>query len=199
MKNYVYFIKNEKNGLIKIGQSKHPRKRVRQVARDVDGDLRILATIEDHTPLELELHQKFHDCREHGEWFRPEPELLAYIVANKGRPDLDGPLQRIIKASRHQRTLLVRSWDETVYNSEDRMWSIIGWLFAFIIFGGAGVAALAFATSNIYRFALTLQFSRLAAGLTLLVLGISLACSMPLALWATLTHYEDESDANALH
>jgi len=77
--NYVYFIRGE-DGLIKIGQSQSPTGR----AKELDGY--ILATIP-ASLLERKLHHRFRHLREHGEWFRADPELMAFI-AKQGRPDL---------------------------------------------------------------------------------------------------------------
>lgn len=87
-KLYVYFIRDEETGLIKIGQSKQPKTRQISLQRQVKGKLNILCTIEDDLPLELRLHQRFASLRRRGEWFEANPELMSYIEEHAGRPDL---------------------------------------------------------------------------------------------------------------
>lgn len=70
----VYFIKN--GGLIKIGTSVSLEERVRHMALNKAA---ILATEPGGRDREQELHRRFARYRDHGEWFRPGRELLAYI------------------------------------------------------------------------------------------------------------------------
>lgn len=80
----VYFIQAESGGLIKIGIAQSFAHRLKGIQAMCPIPLRILATISLRNGLaarlrELELHRRFGHLREHGEWFRPEHELLAYI------------------------------------------------------------------------------------------------------------------------
>lgn len=67
----VYFA--SKNGLIKIGCSAHPAKRVANLGAE------LIAVQPGDFETERTLHRVFADDREHGEWFRPSTFLLAYI------------------------------------------------------------------------------------------------------------------------
>jgi len=58
--NFVYFMKDPHTGLIKIGQSKNPEKRMKSIRTNHPG-VTILATMEDHS-LERELHDRFSHC-----------------------------------------------------------------------------------------------------------------------------------------
>jgi len=84
--NFVYFMKDPHTGLIKIGQSKNPEKRMKSIRTNHPG-VTILATMEDHS-LERELHDRFSHCRREGEWFEPSHALMLYIKGHSGRPDL---------------------------------------------------------------------------------------------------------------
>jgi hypothetical protein len=67
----VYFA--ERDGLIKIGVSIHPRSRVAGQAAA------LLATLPGDARTETALHLAFADLRVEGEWFRPGPALLRLI------------------------------------------------------------------------------------------------------------------------
>lgn len=88
-RNYVYFIRDDNSGLVKIGRSYNPEKRRKQLQSELHGhDLVILGTMECPAYVEAELHYKFKDYRENGEWFRPEFQLMEYISLHAERPDI---------------------------------------------------------------------------------------------------------------
>lgn len=77
---YVYFIQAEANGFIKIGWTdKHPSYRFRELQTAAPCTLVPLGAIRGHRRLEWDLHNRFGHIRSHGEWFRPETDLLAFI------------------------------------------------------------------------------------------------------------------------
>jgi hypothetical protein len=69
---WVYFIR--KGDLIKIGWTSHRQRRFRELQPD-----HVLATTPGTVYDERRCHAAFAHLREHGEWFRPEPDLLAFI------------------------------------------------------------------------------------------------------------------------
>ncbi len=77
---HVYFIKSKTTNNIKIGVSKNPNERKKQI-KQIKGDtLEILKIIASGGyALESKLHRKFSKYRVNGEWFRPSKELLSYI------------------------------------------------------------------------------------------------------------------------
>lgn len=75
--SFVYFIRREK--LIKIGYSIDPVRR----AGDLGGV--VLATIPGERQVERSMHLMFAHLRDHGEWFRPGDDLLAYINVLRAR------------------------------------------------------------------------------------------------------------------
>lgn len=77
--SYVYFIREGRRGLIKIGYSKRVHARVRGLSAQSGRAMRLLAAMPGGKPEEQELHRRFADARVLGEWFRPHPELLAEI------------------------------------------------------------------------------------------------------------------------
>lgn len=75
----VYFARESSVGAIKIGKSKHARKRVSELNFGALYGVTLLATIEGGCCVESALHTFFQRFRIRGEWFHPVPELLAYI------------------------------------------------------------------------------------------------------------------------
>lgn len=73
----VYYLRR-RDGSIKIGTTRRPHERYREVARD-QGPVRVLATHVGDVDAEHRMHARFADHRLDGEWFAPHPELLAWI------------------------------------------------------------------------------------------------------------------------
>jgi hypothetical protein len=77
----VYFIQPVGGGLIKIGVAGWPKLRLAAIQHMSPVPLRLLGEIPGVGQAEeTRLHARFADIREHGEWFRPAAELLAYIA-----------------------------------------------------------------------------------------------------------------------
>lgn len=68
---FVYLIQNEKNHLIKIGVSKNPYRRMKQLQTGNDSILRLVGIIkvEDAFRVESILHTRYANSRVSGEWF----------------------------------------------------------------------------------------------------------------------------------
>jgi hypothetical protein len=80
----IYFMQGGKRGLIKIGFTAGPvsaRRRSLQCASPVR--LNVLLTLPGDEPEEKALHARFAHLRRHGEWFRPGPDLLAFVAERK--------------------------------------------------------------------------------------------------------------------
>lgn len=76
---YVYFIQSQGTGLIKIGFSRQPLKRL-AVLRTAHGcDVKLLACVDGSMSKERKLHADFAHLRENGEWFRPDKALMGAI------------------------------------------------------------------------------------------------------------------------
>jgi len=78
MDGLVYFI--DDGFFIKIGFSKDPEDRMIKLQTASPFKLRLLHSIVANRRLEREFHQKFRHLKSHGEWFRGESELRAYIA-----------------------------------------------------------------------------------------------------------------------
>lgn len=76
----LYFVKDA-SGPIKIGRGKDPSKRVSLFQTGNPNDLKLIAAVEGVGYLEPFWHVCFSGFNVRGEWFRPEPALLAAIDA----------------------------------------------------------------------------------------------------------------------
>lgn len=77
----TYFIYSSSTGLIKIGKSSSPERRLKHLTTGAGVDLELLCVI--NKDIESELHQKFEASRIYGEWFSDHDGLIAkYISEN---------------------------------------------------------------------------------------------------------------------
>ena len=77
-RGYIYFIQAD-NGLIKIGFSGDPKRRLKGLKTMCPIGLELLAVFEGSTGEEEKLHERFKKHRVHGEWFKPRKIILKYI------------------------------------------------------------------------------------------------------------------------
>jgi hypothetical protein len=80
---FIYLIRCTATGLLKIGLSRNPPGRLRQLRCSSSGSLELVAILEATVMADLEsdLHSRFADLRHHGEWFRPSPQILAAFAS----------------------------------------------------------------------------------------------------------------------
>lgn len=78
----VYFIEGIESGLIKIGITYSPLRRLQQLQTGATEPLRLLGVVRYDPPEELErdLHDRFDYLRVMGEWFKPATSLLRCIA-----------------------------------------------------------------------------------------------------------------------
>jgi hypothetical protein len=77
--SFVYFLQRIPDGPIKIGWTDDPGRRVAELQTGSAEELMLRALIPGGRAEETQLHEKFASARMLGEWFRPVPELLAFI------------------------------------------------------------------------------------------------------------------------
>ena len=82
--HYIYVISNAELGLYKIGYSKEPGQRLKQIRQDSAFDLKFVMVWECGSEIAARAFEDlFHDryayCRSHGEWFKLEPEDLRIM------------------------------------------------------------------------------------------------------------------------
>jgi len=83
---YVYFVSDGTN--IKIGRAVNVLNRLRAMQSGSAEPLTILATLLTADSIESELHRRFKAAHVKGEWYRPVPELLAFIERVKAGADV---------------------------------------------------------------------------------------------------------------
>lgn len=77
---FVYAIRAE-NGLIKIGVSIQPERRIMALRSSSPTPLELLGYIPGSFGIENMLHKLLSDSSSHGEWFYPTPEVLEAVDA----------------------------------------------------------------------------------------------------------------------
>lgn len=83
----TYFFKNPVTGLIKIGKSVDIKTRKQAVQCGSGVELDVLLVIDGDS--ERELHKKFAEYREHGEWFNDTDGKIAAYIANHKSSDTE--------------------------------------------------------------------------------------------------------------
>ena len=70
-KDHLYIIQTDKTGAIKIGRSKNPSRRIKQLQTGSPYKLKLLLILENQGNLEKELHKKLKPFKQSckGEWF----------------------------------------------------------------------------------------------------------------------------------
>lgn len=92
---YVYYIRVA--DFIKIGISRRWKRRINNISTASPFEVQVLLVEIESPALEKRLHRKFKHLRHRGEWFRAEPNLLAYI-ANKVANHHDVSLSVVMEA-----------------------------------------------------------------------------------------------------
>lgn len=84
---HVYFIQAEcREKVVKIGWTKNSvRDRLSHLRVGSPVPLKGIGVIPGTLGLEYEIQVRFHEACSHGEWYKPVPELLAYIRENAQR------------------------------------------------------------------------------------------------------------------
>lgn len=75
----VYYIHAPEVGLVKIGYAAAVQKRLRALRSTSPARLVLIAVEDGGIPQEIHRHRQFNHLREHGEWFRIEPDLIDHI------------------------------------------------------------------------------------------------------------------------
>lgn len=81
---HVYFIQCQTTGLVKIGRSQDPIKRLRNLSTSSPTPLKMISYGKALPNHERELHDQFAEHRSHGEWFHPAIELVEFAEAYTG-------------------------------------------------------------------------------------------------------------------
>ena len=71
-KDYLYFIQSDVTGMIKVGRSKDPVKRLKQLQTGNPNKLKLIASFENSGWKEKIIHERLEKWSEQGEWFNCE-------------------------------------------------------------------------------------------------------------------------------
>lgn len=82
MTSVVYFVQAP-SGAIKIGWTGDLHRRMQNLQSATHETIEVLATLPGDAILEAHLHERFAECKLHGEWFRSSQPLLDLIGAVK--------------------------------------------------------------------------------------------------------------------
>ena len=69
LRDDLYLIQSSNTGMIKIGRSKTPSKRLKQLQTGNPNKLKLVASFKDQGWMEKNLHERLKDYRQEGEWF----------------------------------------------------------------------------------------------------------------------------------
>lgn len=78
--SFVYFARAERSGLIKIGVSNNPTKRVSDLQVANGERLTAILVVPGSSHKGRQFHSRFKVCRERGEWFREEGPLYKFLA-----------------------------------------------------------------------------------------------------------------------
>lgn len=84
VRSWVYFARSGTDGPIKIGWSKNPTARLKELSVASPAGLSLVLAVPGDARDERRLHAQFAAHRLHGEWFNPAPELLSHIASLHG-------------------------------------------------------------------------------------------------------------------
>lgn len=94
---YVYVVGNETGEFVKIGWSKQIRQRLARLQSYIPTPLKVYALIPGTRAIESVLHQRFHEHRAMGEWFKLEGDLWTWIAQNRAIGQLDEKSLAIVR------------------------------------------------------------------------------------------------------
>ena len=92
----IYFIQDQRTCEIKIGFTGDcdARSRMRALQTGNPGGLVLLHMVPGEKADEDRLHQRFKGAHERGEWFRPVPELLLFVLEEVGKASAADAVRR---------------------------------------------------------------------------------------------------------
>lgn len=80
----TYAIRCTATGRVKIGKSKNPHSRLRELQTGASAPLELVGIL---ACAEEDAHRRLEEWRLHGEWFEPSDEVEAFVQRHlKGRP-----------------------------------------------------------------------------------------------------------------
>ena len=78
--DYVYFFMTKNRQYVKIGYSKNPYGRIKEVQTGCPLELMLIGYVKGDLKEERRIHEMFNRYRKHGEWFAVTGDLLYYMI-----------------------------------------------------------------------------------------------------------------------
>ena len=79
----AYVIQQSGGGVVKVGVSKNPFRRISQIRQTVPFEMDLVALIAEGKSSEKEMKALLEPWRQKGEWFSPRPELNDYLIRKR--------------------------------------------------------------------------------------------------------------------
>jgi hypothetical protein len=76
---HLYAIADRAAGMVKIGRSRNPKKRLAYLQTSNGNPLTLCVVWRGCGPWEPDVHRRFSDKRVHGEWFRVDADLAEFV------------------------------------------------------------------------------------------------------------------------
>lgn len=116
----IYFVQDKAANHIKIGFTDAPDagERLKALQTGSPAGLVLLLSIPGKKTDEADLHKRFADARTHGEWFRPVPELIQFIIVEVFRRGYDEGAE-----ARHNEAEKEDWHDPQFFMSPDNEWA----------------------------------------------------------------------------
>lgn len=89
-RDFVYFVRDESSGLVKIGYSYDVDLRLRSLQGQSSAPLKLILCMRGNRELEQRTHRVFAAYRHHGEWFERKGMLDQFISDLEKEPRSDG-------------------------------------------------------------------------------------------------------------
>jgi hypothetical protein len=99
----------DRSGLVKIGWSKNPERRIASLKTAMSDDLVIIRLLAGRRSDEKRIHREVYPLQVRREWFRYEPELLSYDF---GLPDIPTPEACPVAMFAEAQPAVTRLWKE---------------------------------------------------------------------------------------
>lgn len=131
--NYVYFVRNTETKKIKIGESIHPRTRIKGIQSKEKAKMETLLLFPCFD-LEKFFHAHFKSLEIGHEWYEPGEELIDYILTAKASA-YDEPEENVQLAEEIEQ--LIKETKRKVFLAH-----VVRWLFTFVSFVAFGIVFL---------------------------------------------------------
>ena len=81
---YIYLIRSQEDGYYKIGISKHPQKRIKQLQTGNSSELKLIESYQSNyaNSIENTLHRRYSHLNKEGEWFELSVVEEAKFISN---------------------------------------------------------------------------------------------------------------------